>query len=266
MLHRVHILATVRKPELLPAALLIFRTLRTGFPAGVVQVWGNALDLRAENAVHRASEEAGARFINVPATVHDQWIENLLQSSLEPFWILDTDVLFWESIEAFEFPKDCFLAGRFEPEFDEESTSTRHMERLHTALMWFNPALLRAAMRAWMARIPAPWGHTGDFPFVLQHFVPLRGSRPRFYDTCAGLWHAGLGTPFTEPQNDAFDHLHCATYIDLIGPRLSVPLRQAHEAIYADHTIAKGMRHQQAKYYAQRQPTERTYELRPGNN
>lgn len=254
MPHRVHILATVRKPELLPAALLIFRTLRTGFPTAEIQVWGNGLDLKAADLVGAVAQRAGARFSNQSATVHDAWIENLIYGSLEPFWILDTDVVLWESVETFEWPADCFLAGRFEPEFDEESTGTRHVERLHTALMWFNPVRLRAAMRAWMSRIPAPWGHVGEFTFVRQHFIPVRGERPRFYDTAAGLWQAGLGTPFTEPQNDAFDHLHCATYIDLIGPRLSVPLRQAHEAIYADHTLARGMRHHQAKYYAQRKP------------
>lgn len=252
MIQPVHILATVRKPELLEAALLVFRTLRVGFPTAPVFVWGNALPLEAEAAVAHAAQDCRAVFTNIPVTVHDLWIENLLQESLEPFWICDTDVLFWESVERFK--PAPLLAGRLEPEFEEESTGTLHMERLHTALMWFNPAPLRAAMRAWMARIPAPWGHTGEFPFVRQHFVPLRGERARFYDTCAGLWHAGLGTPWTEKQNDAFDHLHCATYIDLIGPHLSVELRQAHQAIYADHRVGKGMRHHQAKYYNRQRP------------
>lgn len=257
MLHRVHTLAHVRNPELLDAALLIFRTLRTGFPTAIVQVWGNALDLRSEAAVRQAADEAGCRFTNVPLALHDQWIENLLQTSLDPFWILDTDVLFWESIEAFEFPDECFLAGRLEPEFNEEATGTRHMERLHPSMMWLNPGPLRAAMRWWMAGIQGPLAHTADFPFVRQHFVPLRGSRPRFYDTCAGLWHAGLGAAFTETQNDAFDHLHCATYVDLIGPRLSVQLGQAHRAVYGDHTVGRGMRHEQAKYYAQHKPNRK---------
>ena len=39
----VHILVTVRKPELLPAALLVFKTLEVGFPTTPVYVWGNGL-------------------------------------------------------------------------------------------------------------------------------------------------------------------------------------------------------------------------------
>jgi hypothetical protein len=247
---RVYILATVRKPELLPAALLVFRTLRVAFPNSEVRVVGNNLVGEALTAVEQAAWSKGASFYNGAPAVHDHWIEGLVEGQMRPFWIVDTDVVFWRSMEDLTPDSDeVAIAGRFEPEFEEESTGTRHMERLHTAVMWCNPPALRASMRAWMAKIPAPWGLSAQFPFIRQHFVPLRNERTRFYDSTAGLWHAGIGTPFTEEQDDAFDHLHCGTYVDLIGPKLSCELQAAHQAIYADHTIAQGMRHQQAKYY-----------------
>jgi hypothetical protein len=249
MKQRIYILATVRKPELLEAALLVFRTIRTGFPDSEVRVVGNNLSAEAGAAVSRTAWSKGCSYYNGGPTVHDQWIMDLVEGQIHPFWICDTDVVFWKSLDDGTDRTDQVYQGRFEPEFEEESTGTRHMERLHTAVMWFNPPALRAAMRAWMAKIPPPWGATGRFPLIHQHFVPLRGERTRFYDTTAGLWHAGIGTPFTEAQNDAFDHLHCGTYVDLIGPKLSCELQAAHQAIYADHNIAQGMRHQQAKYY-----------------
>jgi len=248
---QVHILATVRKAELMSAALLVFRTLRVGFPLAEVVVWGNGLSGGAEAVVGDAARQCGARFINVPqGTVHDAWIEDLIESQMAPFWICDTDVVFWEAMP--QPKRRTVLSGRHEVEFEEEWTRTRHMERLHTAVMWIDPGLLRSAMREWMARIPAPWGQKAEFPLVRQAFVPLQQGRKRvtlFYDTLAGVWQAGIGTPFTEEQNQAFDHLHCATYADVITLQ---GLRATHEAIYRDHTVARGMRRQQDEYYARR--------------
>lgn len=78
---------------------------------------------------------------------------------------------------------------------------------------------------------------------------------PLFYDTCAGLYQAGLGTPFTEQQDAAFEHLHCGTYADQITPHLSLPdLAAAHRAIYAQPEMGRGLKAQQDKYYALRRP------------
>jgi hypothetical protein len=247
----VHILAHVRKPELLPAALLVFRTLRTGFPESHVMVWGNALAGTAAQAVEHAARGAGAEFRNLPLPgKHDGWVEDLIQTGLEPFWICDTDIIFWEAVEDWRAPT---FMGRLEPEFDEEWTKTRHMERLHSSLMYINPAAVRAEMRRFMAKIPAPFGHTARFPFVQQHFVPLRGQQPLFYDTCAGMWHAFEGQPFTEQQNRAYEHLHCATYADLIELE---GLQDAHAAIYSNPTLARGMRETQDAYYNRRKPKD----------
>jgi hypothetical protein len=249
----VNILAYVRTAELLDAALLVFRTLRVGFPTAMVNVWGNALAYPFERAVAKAAKECGAFFSNLPATEHDVWLEGLLHLATQPFWVCDTDVVFWDSLE--QFNTDCVaMAGRFEPAFDEEFTGTLHMERLHTAVMYLDPAAVRARMRAWVAAIPEPFSRTAEFPFVRQHFIPVRGGRAVFYDTCAGLWQAGIGTKFDEARNDCFDHLHCATFADRIAPKLSCDLLAAHRAIYEDHNRARGMRHEQQKYYERLAP------------
>lgn len=250
----VHILATVRKPELLPAALLVFRTLRTGFPTTPVCVWGNGLDPASERAVVSACQNNGCRFQNLPATQHDMWFEALIEENLEPFWICDTDMVFWSAVEDwFSHRPEVALAGRHEIEFNEEWTNTLHMERLHTCLMFVRPGLLRTAMRTWMSRIPLLWRSQAEFPFVRQHFVPALGQAPRFYDTAAGLWQAGIGTPFSETENAAFDHLHCGTYADEIKLG-GGDLRVTHNQIYAQPGLARGLRQQQNIYYDSRRP------------
>lgn len=257
---KVHILATVRKSAMLDAALLVFRTLRVGFPTAEVTVWGNGIAPRLAGVVADAAGKAGARFVNGPGTSHDVWVEGLLLVSGEAFWICDTDVVLWQCVERwFEHHKRVGWAGRFEREFDEEWTNTIHVARLHTALMWLNPAVLRGEMRAWMAKIPAPWGQSGQFPLVRQTFIPRRGGKTLFYDTCAGLYHALEGTPFTEEQDAAFDHLHCATYADLISLK---GLRESHLQIYEDIDLARGIRKRQDVYYAER-ATNGMHELQP---
>lgn len=242
----VHILATVRRPELLPAAQLVFRTLRLGFPTANVCVWGNGLS-------DQVGRQLGVPYRNLPQTSHDCWIAGLLARATEPFWICDTDVVFWSKVEDwFGNNPDIIFAGRFEPEFDEEWTGTTHVARLHTALMWFNPANVRAAFRAWMARFPSPWRDTAHFPLVHQHFVPVRGGKPLFYDTCAGLYHASGGTAFDTVKDAAFEHLHCGTYADLVDAKSLADLKAVHAAVFENPENARGLKEAQDKYYQSR--------------
>lgn len=248
----VHILVTVRKPELLPAALLVFRTLRTGFPHSPVFVWGNALDVSSMTAVQHAVNATHCHFQNLPATSHDEWIENGICKLNEPFWICDTDVVFF--MEMMEPRGEVGFSGRREPEFDEEFTDTVHVERLHTAVMYLNPSVLRQQMREWMALIPAPWRYSAQFPFVRQNFVPVANGRTRFYDTMAGAYHAFGGTPFDALQNASFEHLHCGTYADEVvklAPSLK-DLSAVHAVVFANPDAARGLAQKQAEYYAAR--------------
>lgn len=248
----VHILATVRDLALLPAALLVFKTLRTGFPTATVNVWGNALPALAEAELARAASAVGAKFLNVVPTSHDAWIELLTMKANEPLWICDTDLVFLGNCE-FEFRPDVALAGRHEPEFREEWTQTTHVERLHTALMYLNPVEARSAMRAWIGRFPEPWRNTAQYPFFRQTFVG-HGREVLFYDSTAGLYHAcgHQRRPFSDAQNARFEHLHCATYVDKVDAPGLAGLAGMHAAVYADPARARGLQAEQAKYYRRR--------------
>ena len=254
MLPPVHILATVRNPALLQGALLVFKTLRLGFPRSHVQVRGNHLETFAEQEVQRAARDAGAEYSNGQRVSHDAWIDNMLRWQDKPFWVCDTDLVFFECVENFPRDDTVFLLGRLEPDFAEEWTRAIHVERLHTCLMYCDPAQIRRLTRTWMGRFPSLW-HTGEMNLVRQQFLPRKGLPPLFYDTCAGLWQAFGGTPFTQEQNRAFEHLHCATYADLVSPHLSLPdLAKLHKQIYADPQQARGIQNEQMKYYQSRRP------------
>lgn len=254
----VHILATVRNPALLDAALLVFKTLRTGFPDNPVHVWGNALTGDALHAVAWAARHAGAKFQNLNHTSHDQWIQVWLDKFIEPFWICDTDIVFHAPLNLNLNP---VFAGRLTPEFDEEFTGMIHVARLHSCLMYIHPGKVRAAMREVFNRLPSPWTESAKFALVWQTVIPRRGQKALFYDVMAGLYQAGFGTAFTPEQDAAFDHLHCATYADLIAPHLNLPgggnLLDSHRAVYANPALLNGRaKESQSEYYHARKPKE----------
>jgi len=252
----VHILATVRKPELLPAATLVFDSLRTGFPDATVKVWGNALTPPAETLVRMAAGRCEASFCNLPPTVHDVWIETLVKRSFFPFWVVDTDVVFFGELPV--CPASGIIAGRFEPQFHEEWTRTLHVERLHTAVMWIDPSALREAAREWMARFPQPWRSSAEFPWVRQCFVPAKDGLPLFYDTMAGVYHAmpERCSAFSEPLDECFEHLHCGGYVDLVAAEtesgFGASLQSFHQRVFVNPEAARGARLRQAEYYAMR--------------
>src|SRR6185436_18974807 len=105
----VHILATCRKPELLPYTLLVFRTLRVGFPTAAVEVTGNALQEFALKEVAHAAESIGCKFTNGQETLHHLWIESLIDSAKGPMWLCDCDMIFYAAVEGWQF--ETPLAG-----------------------------------------------------------------------------------------------------------------------------------------------------------
>jgi hypothetical protein len=94
---RVHILATCRNPELLPATLLVFKSIRVGFPTAEIHVVYNNLSLEHEGILNGENRNYHAETI-LPLTstiIHHEWITLLLEHETEPFFICDTDMVFW---------------------------------------------------------------------------------------------------------------------------------------------------------------------------
>lgn len=211
----VFVLSTILNHDLIENTLLVFKTLRVGFPTAIIKVFGNGLDEVAGALVEEAALKVGAKFNNFPSVAHGAWIESLIYHENSPFWICDTDITFHQKVEHWFETSDELFAGRYEPEFYEPWTQSQHVARLHPSLMWFNPRMLRAAIRAW------PGGNIQMLETVQKNliqwsWIPVRGSL-FFYDTCAGLHHAFGGKAFDKEQNDCFSHKFAGTYSNLIG-------------------------------------------------
>jgi predicted O-methyltransferase YrrM len=173
----------------------------------------------------------------------------LIRHSSKPFWICDTDIVFFKKMEA-DFSGQDVFAGRLEPKFGDLWTNTTHAERLHTCLMWIDPVSVRLKIREWAGRLPPPWSWSIQHPMILQHAIPVRGGKTMFLDTTCGLWQAGCGKAFSEDQNSCFEHLYAATYVDCVGNNLGFDIAAAHRAIYKDTEMARGIRSKQDDFYA----------------
>ena len=148
MTEPLHILVHCRKSEMIPAATLIFKTLRTGFPEAPVYLWCNDR-LCGEDAIHAAARETDAQWVTPQCPLqHDHWIRYLIQTRRDPFWICDTDVVFWKRFEHAPDPACDALAGVRMPAFYEPWTRTRYRERLHPCLMRIAPEHFKARTAA----------------------------------------------------------------------------------------------------------------------
>jgi hypothetical protein len=245
----IHILVTCRKPELLPAATLVFKTIRVGFPEAPVILDHNPVAKDCLDSIRIVADDIGAtlrpRYID-----HDEWIVSLIELNEGPFWICDTDVVFWRE---FKHGTDgSAIAGVRTPSFYEPWMRTQYRERLHTCLMRVDPVVFRSQAARYRLMFPAePFPARVDF--IRQQWQPERNNGKvthHFYDTLAMAWHAFGGQEFSPEQIGSFDHLNCATYADLIAPALDFDIQEAHAAIYNNIENARGLWAKQFDWFA----------------
>lgn len=249
----VNILATCRDESLIQGTLLIFKTLRTGFPTANVKVFLNNIGSPMKEKVVRAAIKNRCEIVDLKeTTIHHKWIEKLIAEATEPFWILDTDVIFWQNMERFDFSEHP-LAGRRIPEWNDEFTNARTRARLHTCLLYFNPLLIVKKLKKYLEQYP----DTPFNPFAnLIHplVVPFKG-KAFFHDTCCLLYHAVGGKSFDTEHLECSDHLNFSTITDIVYPHLehANEFEIVRQEIYKDIEKAKGIWRMQNLYYESRQ-------------
>lgn len=227
----VHILATCNKPALIDAAILVFRTIRTGFPSAKVTVWLNG-DPCESGRITDMAMKANCDVERSEPTIHHEWIKHLLNANDEPFWICDTDVIFNSSIEAWKM--QGHLSGNLIPEFYCKWSRCVTSPRLHTSLLWFNVPELKTRLEAFESSI-----RESRFTPLIDLASPVVLPPNRFHDTCSLLYQAVGGTPFTDSQLAAYDHLNGATWVDELEPVYpGITFRQ--QEIYQNPALAKG--------------------------
>lgn len=244
----VHCLVTCRDASLLPASTLVFKTFRVGFPTSKLRVYINEPSFRSEIV---AALPEGTEVEDI-STIHHTWIEFLVATEQEPFWIVDADVSFWSKVEDWTFEKP--LAGRLIPEFRDEFSRCITRSRLHPSLMRIDPVKVRDQIKTYHDRVynSVFTPHANLFyPCVF----PLR-DEPYFHDTTSLLYHAIGGQAFTDRQLGAYDHLHFGSIPDVVLPQLSdgAAMAAAREECIKNPESFKGVWRQQEAYFAARQP------------
>ncbi len=247
----VHILVTVRKVELLQMAQLVFRTLRTGFPSALVTVHLNDLSGEIEESIKAMAFEQDCVMINCKQPVtHHEWIEDLCSRLNEAFWICDTDLIFYDSIEQFQFKE--VLTGWRVPQWNDEFSGCITRARLHTSLLRIDPIALRDKVKQFFRSVPdtvfTPKANV-FYPLV----VPFKG-RKYFSDTCSLLYHAVGGEAFQPKHKNAYMHFQFGTIEDLVLPRLAngAALAEARKRIIQNPSLGHGVWREFEDHYSQR--------------
>jgi hypothetical protein len=238
----IYILSTCRKIELLRAATLVFDTLRIGFPDSQVHVWTNSPMAEARKALEKCALRADCEIRHID-TIHHRWIEMLVGDNDEPFWICDTDVIFWNRCDLWNM-QGKWLSGCLTPGFYDRFTRCKTMPRLHTSLLYIDPERLRLRLREWRQGI-----HFTEFNPAVNLYYPLTLPPNTFYDTCSLLYQAVGGSAFSPAQLACYEHLHCATWVDLIEPTYP-GMKSLHESFFERPDLARGLRDVQSKFYA----------------
>ena len=151
-------------------------------------------------------------------TIHHEWIEALVKTENEPFFILDTDVIFYSSFEGYKF--DVPLAGRRISEWDDGFSGCVTRARLHPSLLYIDPVMVRSAIELFESQVPK----TVFTPKVNLFYPICLPFKRRWYfnDTCSLLYQAIGGQSFTDAQKDAYCHFEFGTIPDVVLPRLPV--------------------------------------------
>lgn len=252
---KVFILATCRREDLLPYTMLVFKTFRIGFPTADLDVYCNGTSGSEiwGQPLKDVVEAIGGRLFIDDETTHHDWIHMLLAKQTEPFWICDTDVIFYRSVEGWQFDKEAPLAGYRIPEHNDPFTKSVTRSRLHTSLLYVNPAQVRFGKEAYQLRHPLT--HFNPPADLINPLYLPFNNKTIFYDTLAMMYHAIGGQEFTNEQKDAYFHFHFGTFSDMVLPVLpgGEHMRTLRKAILAEPGLGIGLWRLQEEYYERNQ-------------
>jgi hypothetical protein len=183
-------------------------------------------------------------------TIHHKWIEVLVQTQNESFFILDTDVILYQNFERFSFTGP--LAGWRIPEWRDEFSGCITRARLHTSLLYIDPEKTRKLIQIYESSI-ADTEFTPKVNLFYPLVIPYKYS-PMFYDTGSLLYHTVGGQPFSDEQKSAYFHFNFGTIPDVVLPRLpaheSLGMIEARKRIMADPELGRDVWREQEEFYA----------------
>jgi hypothetical protein len=252
---KVFILATCRREDLIPYTLLVFKTFRIGFPTAELHVHTNGTEGSHiwGQTLKDVVEAAGGQLYIKDETTHHGWIAGLVEAEHDAFWLCDTDMVFYRSVEDWKFPDNLPMAGYRVPEFYDEFTKSITRARLHTSLLRIDPFAFRVAWLKYCTNHPQTQFNPIANPFH-PVVMPLNG-RSYFHDTLSVAYHGIGGVEFTPQQKESYFHFHFGTFSDLVLPKLRVgdSMATMRKAILENPSLGIGMWRMQEEYFANQQ-------------
>jgi len=203
----VVILTYCADPALAYGSLLVFDSLRIGYPTNDIVVIDNGshVDIRAK--IKDAAISTSCAFVQKERfnfVDHFQWLlfDQMNWSSVV---LVDPDVVFWEKMQLSK--TNALMTGRLIPQFKRSNVVS--MSRLHPSHLYFSSL---EKLRDNVATIPS-WG----FNPIGQTSAAIDGVL-HSWDTCAPLYHAFKNDclAFNEDQLNSYDHLFYGSHLPLL--------------------------------------------------
>jgi len=224
----VHILTYCAHPTSAYGSLMVFDTIRKGFPSAQIEVYDNGSCAEVLPAIEAAAKRVGAKFhaqANRHYSDHLRWV--LLERDHPeglPLVLSDPDIVFWEQVEHWDFAP-ALLAGRLIPPICRVGLVA--LPRLHPSLLFVpDVGALRQAVKSAESHSFA-WNCIGPRTSWID-------GRPYFWDTLADMFNA-LGDrciTFGEAELNSYDHLFCGTHLGLIGASQDDALRNLYIEVH----------------------------------
>lgn len=246
----VVILTYCQSPALLYGTLLIFRSIRVGFPSARVMVFDNGSSADTRPQIAQAAQDSGCEFYPMGGMHYTAFYRWLLleQEAIDSAVLVDPDVVFWDRVEDWNFG-DALMAGRLIPPMSNHGCT--QVKRLHTSHLWFPDIRhLRSVCKNLMAR-------AYGFDPIRQISNTVDG-RFFFWDTLASLYNAipGQCRAFGEHELDHYDHLFFGSHLPIIKPGVdSESILRGHElAAAGDFSGLRGIWRDQERYFQSKLP------------
>lgn len=235
---KVFILTTCLAPENLDKTLMVFKTVRVGFPTADISVVDNASYASCVPDIEDAAHSVGASFHRLAErTEHGKFMAGVVErghtlGNHSKIAFVDTDMVFWENCEDIDMGGALF-GGRFIPRI--ETADAVHIARIHPSFLLISDV---AQLHAEIEGVSHTWWTSQEFkPFEAHCYVD--NGKAVFVDACATLTGAMAYCAYAFGPNELnrYDHLFLGTIPHMVG-KLSLP-EDIQGVISAGHALER---------------------------
>lgn len=251
---KVVISTNIRKadPLIASSGMLVFKTLRTGFPSAKIEVWDNCSIEPFRTEIAHETLKLGGQFHPLDQRIlyHDFIRARLSANEPGSLALVDTDIIFYDDVQSWGMHQHELLMGRLIPLHRNEVYGCTENSRLHSSLLFIRDVqeLNKTIAKEFSGPCAAsgyqnPWAPTLWF----------NGGFKYFHDVGCNIYQAFPSTmrAFTETQLDSYTHLHCGTWLDQVLPHIKKAdqFKKVHELATTDRMALHGLWRQQDEYY-----------------